>query len=279
MGVCPAPPIANLFYALKEQTLVPRWKPRLPFYVRFVDDVFGIWTHHPCPEQDVQLWNDFKKDVNDHHGLQWTFTKRSNSVVFMDMVIYIDGSRLSTDLYEKPMCLFLYLPYNSCHPPGVLNSLIFGQILRIFSLCSNEMQMKKHLQNFFKRLIDRGYSREQLQPLFEKAVVNAESYLLQSVEERRIIKEQKKEAAKRQVFFHVPWHPDNPPASKLQQLFRDCISHPAGQPPLCELRNHERQKIQLDEMVVCYHRHKNLGNFLSYRKIDSKGLRISELRK
>ena len=138
--------------------------------------------------------------------------------------------------------------------------------------------MKRHLTNFYRRLIDRGYTREQLQPLFERAVDNAESYMLQTDEEKRAKKKAKMDATKRKVFFHVPWHPNNPSASVLQQLFRDCISHPAGQPPLCELRNHERQKIQVDGMVVCYHRHKNLGNVLSYRKIDNKGLKVSDLR-
>lgn len=278
MGICPAPPIANLFYAIKELDLIPRWQSLIPFYVRFIDDVFGIWVHDRDPERDMQLWNDFQNDVNQHHGLQWTFTERSRSVVFMDMTIYMDRSRIATDLYEKPMCLFLYLPYHSSHPPGVLNSLIFGQTLRIFTLCTEESQMKRHLTNFYRRLIDRGYTREQLQPLFERAVDNAESYMLQTDEEKRAKKKAKMDATKRKVFFHVPWHPNNPSASVLQQLFRDCISHPVGQPPLCELRNHERQKIQVDGMVVCYHRHKNLGNVLSYRKIDNKGLKVSDLR-
>jgi hypothetical protein len=217
MGICPAPPIANLFYAIKELDLIPRWQSLIPFYVRFIDDVFGIWVHDRDPERDMQLWNDFQNDVNQHHGLQWTFTERSRSVVFMDMTIYMDRSRIATDLYEKPMCLFLYLPYHSSHPPGVLNSLIFGQTLRIFTLCTEESQMKRHLTNFYRRLIDRGYTREQLQPLFERAVDNAESYMLQTDEEKRAKKKAKMDATKRKVFFHVPWHPNNPSASVLQQ--------------------------------------------------------------
>ena len=81
-------------------------------------------------------------------------------------------------------------------------------------------------------------------------------------------------------YLHVPYHPDNPPSSKLQQLFRECISHPDGAPPLCELDNLEHNKIQVDGMMICYHRHLNLGNVLSYRKIDQrKGPKVSDLLK
>ena len=39
---------------------------------------------------------------------------------FMDLVIYKEGNKLLTNLFEKPMALFLYLPPHSAHPPGVL---------------------------------------------------------------------------------------------------------------------------------------------------------------
>eukprot|EP00985_Skeletonema_marinoi_P033071 scaffold40375_cov438-Skeletonema_marinoi.AAC.1 len=96
-----------------------------------------------------------------------------------------------------------------------------GQILRIFTLCSEEDQKKKHLLNFFHRLINRGHVREQLLPLFEKAVTNAESYLKRSDEEKAKKKQAAKATGDSRLFLHVPYHPDNPPESELQALFRD----------------------------------------------------------
>ena len=280
MGICPAPPIATLFFAIHEDVILEKWKAYFIFYVRFIDDVFAIWKHDICPHQDEMKWIEMQTDMNNFHGLQWEFTKRSNSVNFMDLVIYKDGNKLSTDLYEKPMALFLYIPPHSAHPPGVLTGLIMGQILRIFCLCSYEDQMKKHIKNFFNRLIARGYKREQLLPLFEKAVDNAESYKKRSDEEKILRKKAAQKASKNRLYLHVPYHPDNPPSSKLQQLFRECISHPDGAPPLCELDNLEHNKIQVDGMMICYHRHLNLGNVLSYRKIDQrKGPKVSDLLK
>lgn len=278
MGVAPAPPIATLYFAVHEDFLLEKWKDNFFFYKRFIDDVFCIWKHETCPLQDDLKWKEMQADVNNFHGLKWEFTTRGTSLNFMDMVIYKDGNKLSTDLFEKPMALFLYIPPFSAHPPGVLASLVMGQILRIFTLCSEEDQKKKHLLNFFHRLINRGHVREQLLPLFEKAVTNAESYLKRSDEEKAKKKQAAKATSDSRLFLHVPYHPDNPPASELQALFRDCISNPPGEPSLQELKNLDGNLIQVNQMTVCYHRHLNLGNVLSYRKIDNrKGPKVSDL--
>ncbi len=57
---------------------------------------------------------------------------------FMDMTIKISGSQLVTALYAKPMALYKYILPSSCHPPGALTSLVFGQVLRILQLSSRD---------------------------------------------------------------------------------------------------------------------------------------------
>ena len=278
MGVPPAPPIATIYFGVKEETLLVTWSRPLFFYKRFIDDVFGIWKHYSCPIEDKRRWKAMIEDVNNFHGLKWEFTERSNSLTFMDMTIYKDGDKLSTDLYEKPMALFLYIPPHSAHPPGVLVGLVMGQVLRIFTLCSTEDQKKKHLLNFFHRLCDRGHERLDLIPLFEKAVTNAESYLQRSDEDIAQRKQAKKSNGDSRVFLHLPYHPENPSSSTLQKWFRDYISHPPGETPLEDLTNSSNHKIQIKDMTVCYHRHLNLGNVLSYRKLDKRqGPKVSDL--
>eukprot|EP00956_Cyclotella_meneghiniana_P004187 scaffold5127_cov49-Cyclotella_meneghiniana.AAC.3 len=49
MGTPPAPPYATIFYALHENEMLPRWSQQIPFYKRFIDDVFGIWLTHEDP--------------------------------------------------------------------------------------------------------------------------------------------------------------------------------------------------------------------------------------
>eukprot|EP00956_Cyclotella_meneghiniana_P000734 scaffold786_cov37-Cyclotella_meneghiniana.AAC.2 len=56
MRTPPAPPYATLFYAIHENEMLKKWSERVPFYKRFIDDVFGIWLTHNDPSQDEILW-------------------------------------------------------------------------------------------------------------------------------------------------------------------------------------------------------------------------------
>ena len=114
MGMSPAPPISNIFVAIHEEEEIWDFVKQgiVNFLRRFIDDGIGIWIHHPDPTVDEQRWNDFKKTVN-NGCLDWEFSPRSNSVIFLDTVISIVDRRIETSLYEKPLALHLYLPPHS----------------------------------------------------------------------------------------------------------------------------------------------------------------------
>eukprot|EP00956_Cyclotella_meneghiniana_P024221 scaffold48325_cov40-Cyclotella_meneghiniana.AAC.3 len=71
MGTPPAPPYATIFYAIHENEMLKKWSKRVPFYKRFIDDVFGIWLTHDDPAQDKLLWDEFCADMDKWHGLRW----------------------------------------------------------------------------------------------------------------------------------------------------------------------------------------------------------------
>ncbi len=97
----------------------------------------------------------------------------------MDMTIKIKEKRLiSTTIYAKPMALYQYISPNSCHPPGVLTGLVFGQILGIYQLCSLSKDIDKELSLFYRRLLNCRYKPEILLPLFEKGINNAITQLM-----------------------------------------------------------------------------------------------------
>ena len=81
-------------------------------------DWFGIWLHDADPIVDQSNWDAFQSAVNSG-GLSWEFSKRSKSVVFIDMTIEIEDGKIVTSLYAKPLALYLYIPPHSCHAPGV----------------------------------------------------------------------------------------------------------------------------------------------------------------
>ena len=136
MGMAPAPPIANLFLAIHEALDILHFLSTfLLFLCRFIDDGIGIWLHHHDTTTDRTNWDWFKAAINSG-GLSWNFSKRGNHAVFMYMNLYIVEGKIQTSLYTIPLVLHLYIPPHSCHPPGVLTGTVFGNILRIYQLCS-----------------------------------------------------------------------------------------------------------------------------------------------
>ena len=136
--------------------------------------------------------------------------------------------------------------------------------------------MQRHILNFHDRLCRRGYSHKDLLPLFEKAAKNAEAFKNKSEEEKEREKIQKEEAAKKRIFLHLKYHPNDPKSSTIQRIFKNCIMHPPGQKPFNEIENDDGHQIPLERLTVCYSTHPNLGALFSYRKIcKRKGLKVS----
>ena len=270
MGMSPAPSLANLFVALHETSHILNFLETFLFYLkRFIDDGFGIWLHDADPMIDENNWRTFQQAVNSG-GLSWEFSKRAKSVVFMDMTIEIEEGKIMTKLYAKPLALYLYIPPHSAHAPGVHTGLVFGNVLQIFQLNSRESDIINDLRLFYNCLVDQGHQPKDLIPRFTKAIENAERYLSLSEEQRSYLKEEKKNASKRQVYFHLPYHPNNPSSSQIQKLWRDIVATPVGKKPLKHFWNSCNARIPIDRMIVCFSRAPNLGNQLSYRKIGNR---------
>ncbi len=157
MGMLPTPIIANLYAAIYEcDHIIPLVNVKyLLFYKRFIDDGFAVWLHDKDPTTDANNWNDFKACIN-AMGLNWMFKSPRKKLTFMDMTIHIKGEKIVTIMYAKPLALYQYIPPNSCHPPGALTGLIFGQILRIYQLCSHSKDVNKELSILHTRLLTHG---------------------------------------------------------------------------------------------------------------------------
>lgn len=267
MGMSPAPPIANLYVAIHEKgSILPFLDTCILYLRRFIDDGLAVWLHDPDPAVDAANWLRFKQAIN-AGGLKWTFTKRDTKVDFMDMTISIAGDKIETTLFEKPLALHLYIPPHSCHPPGVATGLIMSKVLRIFHLCSKSEDIDLKLKMFYNQLRDRGYQDKFIVPIFDRAIANSKKYLTQTDEYRQEIKARKEEKDKRRVFFHIQYHPANPPSRELQQLWRRIVFCPPGKPQLNQLTNQRGARVPVDKMVIAYSRAPNIGNLLSYRKI------------
>ena len=259
MGIPCAPSWATLFQGIEERdTILPNFTQQLLIFLRYIDDVIGIWIPNPSGRD----FNDLIHSMN-VGCLEWEFTDLSTSVDFMDMTISIVDESIKTDLYEKPMALYLFIPPHSAHPPGITAGHINGEVLRIHRLCSEEEDVTKRVCTFFRRLTRRGHYPSTLLPLFKKALTNARKFMATSDASRLLAKEAKTEEARRRVYLHREYHPQGPPSRSVQQLFEEHVLRPPGETPFNQLG----RGIPLDAMVVANHRAPNLGNILSYRRI------------
>ena len=258
MGTPPAPPYATLYFALHEMEVIKNF-PSLVFYRRLIDDGFGAWMG----EADGNF-ADFQTAINNYGKLTWEFSQLTDQVNYLDLTIKVKPSvalnncTLSFQLYEKALNLYLYLPPNSAHPPGILKGLIYGMVLRIRRLTSNDKLVTEHILDLFRRLRQRGYSLATLKPLFVAAMQRTEGEL-------------KLKTKKKLLFLHLPFHPNDPPASSWRSIFAETIGRPPGRLPLSQLQGRlgYRRTFGDFRFIVAYSRQPTLGNLLSPRRLRS----------
>ena len=267
MGTPPAPSYATIFFGIHEIEILQRFSRFLFFLKRYIDDILGIWIPSDPAVSDAQ-WILFKSKLQDWFGLEWTVTELTDRVDFMDMTISIKDNKLVTTLYEKNLNLYLYIPPHSAHPPGVLNGIIFGHIYRIFHLCSDKSDQKGHIQRFYVRLQRRGYKPSTLKAIFTHALShygNAHRPISRPVEPPY---PNHPDIPWHQMYLHVPYHPNNLPSYMYQLAWRNTINAPKFEQRLQSTKNINGTRINIDRMVVAHSRPSNLGNKLSYRKLD-----------
>ena len=182
------------------------------------------------------------------------------------MTISIHEGRIVTSLYEKAMNLYLYIPPHSTHTPGVLPRLVYGNILRIHTHCSEQEDLNQRMKQFYARLLVRGYQRNLLIPAFTKGIIEARAFIKRGSVRRCKLGEE--EENKGRVFFHLTYHPRDPTSKDLQRQWRQQLLHPPWEPPKWRLKNKDKIPIGIKSMCVAYSRPKNLGNIFTYRKID-----------
>lgn len=270
MGVPPAVDWANIYFGLHEMEFLDNsiFSAHLYFYKRFVDDVFGIWIPHHDPTIDEQLWASFVNIVNGFHNMEWTFSRRSTRVEFMDLDIELHNGSVITRVYEKPLALFQYIPPHSAHPPGCRAGLVIGQVLRYYQLSTRESDAQDQMREFYKRLRARGHTRDELLPLFRKGLHRARTFLELPPEER--LTDSKERSRKHDsVFLILPYHPDDPMSYQIQQLWQSLIAQPYDKQPFSEIRSLQtNQPIGVNRLIIGYTRHRNIGNVLSLRRFD-----------
>ena len=265
MGTPPAPPYATLYGAFEEDPVLQQFQSCLLFYRRFIDDVFGIYLCLPNQEEDEEQWNAFKTAMNKPGGLIWDFSERVTEIDFMDLHLSIQDRRITTSLFEKALNLHLYIPPHSAHPPGLLPGLVFGNLFRIYTLCTDDDDKTNRTKIFFRRLLARGYKTDQLQPLFARAITTARNYTGPTGQGTS-------NTPTNSMILHLPYHPGDPQSHLIQRTWRNCVAAPRYSMPIWNIKNPTtREPSKIQRLIIAYSRTRNLGNILSHRDMNDTG--------
>ena len=127
MGTTCAPAYANIFMANFElKYIYPYIKDKTKMFLRFIDDLFIIWTGS---EQELL---DFMNNLNKKHpSIKFEFKYSQTKIEFLNVLVYKDqNNMLETTIHRKQTDRQNYLDARSEHP----KSLIYLFISNLFTI-------------------------------------------------------------------------------------------------------------------------------------------------
>lgn len=270
MGTPPAPDWATLYFCIWEMLIIPQY-PELALYRRYIDDGFGIWVPASADTAaDATRFQLFTSTMSKfginhqffqsspHEPLEWEFSDRTKSAVFLDLNITLkDDGSIHTSIYEKALNLYLYIPPHSCHAPGCTRGLIFGMVDRVKALCTDPNDYQPFLRKCLTRLLARGHRKEDILPIFQAAIASKITH----PSTRR-----KKETLNESLMFHLRINPGDPSARGFQSLFRSTVAAPLGRDTITAVETQQAKTVDFNRLTICYHGQRNLKSTLSPRK-------------
>ena len=254
MGAPPAPMYATFYFAVHESRIITKYAKHIFFYGRYIDDTLLLvnpTTFTPS------VYSELQDDFNSFGKLCWMFTPLENSINFLDITLSIRDGKLHHTMFEKVLNHYLYIPPSSSHPPGVLKGLIFGRLHQFNILCSDEQDKKMLCNKLYQRLLYRGYHPSIIDPIFCQSLT-----LVNSSHKKP------RRNYNTSIILHTKFHPCNPSSHFIQHTFwEQLIDHPDGS--IANIWNHQGAPLDIDTLIVAFHRPKNLGNYLSSRRTTS----------
>jgi len=142
---------ASTYLGEWEEELFMRSYRRSLVYFRFVDDVWGLWTH------GLDKFLDFHTNGNQiNPRIQLELRYSTEQLEFLDTVTSLRGGSLHTDLCTKLTDKHLYLHMESSHPEATKKAIPYGIGVRVKRICSEEGNYRKHREAVKDHLVNEG---------------------------------------------------------------------------------------------------------------------------
>ena len=101
-------------------------------WVRYIDDVFFIWTHGP--NKLVSFTTEFN---NYHPNIKFNNESNKENITFLDLDVSLSGNKLTTHFHTKSTDKHQYPAHTKC-------SIIYSQALRMSGICCYKINFEKH---------------------------------------------------------------------------------------------------------------------------------------
>ncbi|KAK3089634.1 hypothetical protein FSP39_005226 [Pinctada imbricata] len=213
------------------------------FYVRYIDDGFGIWTHG---EQSLNEFHKFSNTIHPNINVELRYSK--DKIEFLDTMVIIENNSLETDLFSKPTDKHIYLHKDSNHPSSVKKSLPYGIGIRIRRICSRETDYRKRRKELKTQLRKRGYSGKFIERELEK---------VDKLERSNLLNYNSKHKGKDRVPLVITYSKNLP---DIQRITRNHLSLLHKSPKM--------EKIFSDPPIVAFKRDRNLTDILVHGKLN-----------
>ena len=93
------------------------------------------------------------------------------------------------------------------------------------------------LSSFYGNLPDRGHPHKIINPLFLKATIKAQEYVIMS-DEYRLQQKTLTQNSSNMIFLHLKYNPADPFSSYIQKLWREIVVQPKDKHHITPLKNY-----------------------------------------
>ena len=179
-------------YVLRKIYISPLIEKISNFYLRFIDDIFLIWTG-----TTDQLMK-FKQQINEvHPSIKFDFNFSNKEINFLDTVVYkTQSGKLENKLYRKESDRQAYLHRKSELPEFLKRSIPFSQALRLRRICSTNNEFQDSCDKLRNKLIERGYTQQEINEVIERT---------KTLDRKKLLEEKAKKQSNRIPFDIQPY--------------------------------------------------------------------------
>ena len=166
MGTKCAPNYANIFMGdFEEKYIYPFIGQHNNLYLRFIDDIFIIWTG------SKKKFEIFINDLNHRHGtIKFDFEISQKEINFLDTTVFLaENNEIKTKLYTKETDTHNYLHRKSAHPENLKQTIPYGQALRVRRICTTKEDLDTSCKKMTEDFLRRGYSPDEVSTKIQKA--------------------------------------------------------------------------------------------------------------